>query len=129
MNRYPFNSENIIYNQYPKTFLGLIVIITFFSYGLFYTVYLYIVKYSKTIYRCLLFGFCQIILDFTMIFSNGLNLRFDKNMFFITIASIIGFVNAYFVNQDFDDNIISDYRKMELKTKSSSKLKIYNESF
>jgi len=38
-------------------------------------------------------------------------------MFFVTLASLIGFINAYLVNQDFDYNIISDYRQLELLNK------------
>jgi len=40
---------------------------------------------------------------------------FEKNFFYVSVLSIIGFVNAYFIREDFDFTIIDDFRKIELE--------------
>jgi hypothetical protein len=121
-NIYSFDSQTIIFDQHKNYYFGLFCVIVFFSYGLNFTMFLYLTKYTKTIYRCCFYGICQIIVDFTMLFTLGINEYFDKTMYYTCIASVIGFVNAYFVNQDFDESIISDFRKLELENKRKSKL-------
>ena len=115
MNRYFFYNNNIIYNNNRNFFFVSICFMTFFSHGLFFTLYLYLTRFTKTIYRCLFYGIFQIFIDLIMIFSNCMNLYFNKTIPIITIASLIGLVNAFFVNQDFEYNIISDYRNLDIK--------------
>jgi len=45
---------------------------------------------------------------------NAIVLFFEKTMFYVAIASILGFINTYFMGQDFDYNMITDFRVVEL---------------
>jgi MFS family permease len=128
LNKYFFNSQTIVYNEYKDYNFSIFCVICFFSYGLNFTMFLYLTKYTKTIYRCCFYGLCQIVTDFTMIFTLGINEYFDKCMYYTCIASLIGFVNAYFVNQDFDESIICDFRKLELEKRRKSRFLTINDN-
>ena len=57
MNRYSFYAENIVFAQFREYFFFNICFLTFFSHGLFFTMYLYLTKFTKTIYRCFFMEF------------------------------------------------------------------------
>ena len=129
MNKYYFNSIFIVFHDKRSTLFGLYNIILFFSYGLKFSVHMYLVKYTKTIYRCFFFGICEMIFSFFMVFSNGLDIYFEKNMFYISVASIYGFIITNFLNTEFDYSIVSDYRKLELNSNEKNKDNPYQNSY
>jgi hypothetical protein len=60
LNIYYFDSYVFTYDKNRRTFFSLICLITFFAYGLFYVLYLYLIKYTKTLYRCFFLGICYV---------------------------------------------------------------------
>ena len=113
LNIYTLNSPILNYEDNRYYFLSCIWIIFFFSNGLYYILLFYLTKYTKTIYRCLLIGIFYLIFIFCTVLSQLINFYFDKSMYIITISSIMGFVNSYFQDNEFD-SIISEYRKIIL---------------
>ena len=121
LNKYTFNSENINFDLNKNYYFLIFCFIAFFSYGLNVTMFMYLTKYTKTIYRCCFYGLCQIVIDNTMFFTSLVNEYFEKSMYFTAIAALVGFVNAFFVYQNFDESIINDYRKLDIDNKRQSK--------
>jgi hypothetical protein len=118
MNKDYFNSPNILAGTSQSFFIALLCVIAFFTYGLYLTMFIYLTKFTKTIYRCSFYGLVRIVVDTMMIFAFSLTQYFPNNMFYATIASIIGFVNAYFIDGEMGYNIISDFRKIEFDGQS-----------
>ena len=121
LNKYTFNSEDINFDLNKNYYFSIFCFIAFFSYGLNVTMFMYLTKYTKTIYRCCFYGLCQIVIDNTMFFTSLVNEYFEKSMYFTAIAALVGFVNAFFVYQNFDESIINDYRKLDIDNKRQSK--------
>jgi hypothetical protein len=95
--------------------VALMMIIIFFSIGLFMTMFFYLTKLTKTIYRCLFFGLCQEIISLMLFFSIPLAQYFEKSFVYVILISFIGFVNSYFIKNDGEFyTIIEDYRKIDL---------------
>jgi len=80
----------------------------------YFLMFFYLTKFTKTQYRCSFYGVCRIYFDLMMIMVNAIVLFFEKTMFYVAIASILGFINTYFMGQDFDYNMITDFRVVEL---------------
>lgn len=115
MNAYIFNSIEIIYEAHGSSLIGILFVVNFFATGVFTCVYFYLTKLTKTLFRCTFYGIFHCIFDVTTFFSLALSQYFEKNFFYVAVLSVIGFVNAYFIKEDFDFTIIGDYRKIELE--------------
>jgi len=95
-----------------RLFLG---VLTFFGFGLIFTLFFYLMKFTKTIYRCLFLGICHVIFDFILIFAFMSTHFFNVNMHYVTITSMFGMVNTILINGDMGYNIINDFRKIFIK--------------
>lgn len=115
MNVYTYNSVDIIFDRRGKTLLTFLFVITFFATGIYGVIFFYLTKLTKTLYRGTFFGVFRCILDFTFLISVALSQYFEKNFFYVSVLSIIGFVNAYFIKEDFDFSLVADFRQIELE--------------
>jgi hypothetical protein len=115
MNVYTYNSMDIIFKQRGATLLTFLFIVTFFSTALYGVMFFYLTKLTKTLYRCTYYGMFRCILDFTVLFSIALSQYFEKNFFYVSVLSVIGFVNTYFIQEDFDFTLVADFREIELE--------------
>jgi hypothetical protein len=112
MNSYKFNSIEIIYKDRRSSLVGILFILVFFATGVFSSLFFYLTKFTKTLYRCTFYGIFRFILDFTTFFSVALSQFFEKNFFYVSVLSVIGFVNIYFLQENFD-SIVEDFRVLE----------------
>jgi len=90
------------------------IIVFFFSNGLYFIMFFYLIKFTKTAYRCFFLGLFMFFHYFSLLFGNLIVLYFDKSFFYVAILSALGFVNTYFMYTDFEFSIISDYRKLDV---------------
>jgi hypothetical protein len=113
-----YNSPNILAENKQSFMMAILCVICFFTYGLYFTLFFFLTKFTKTLYRCFLYGWCCVIIDVMLIFASGLTQYFQKNMLYTTVASLIGFISAYFIDGDMGFNIVSDFRKIEIEENS-----------
>jgi hypothetical protein len=115
MNIYTYNSVDIIFERRGATLLTFLFVVTFFATGVYGVMFFYLTKLTKTLYRGTFYGVFRCILDFTMLFSIALSQYFEKNFFYVSVLSVIGFVNAYFIKEDFDFTLVADFRQIEFE--------------
>jgi MFS family permease len=112
------NKANLEYRR--RSLVAVMSIIIFFTTGLFVTMFFFLTKLTKTIYRCLFYGLCQEIISVMLFFSIPLSQYFEKNFIYVILISFIGFVNSYFIKNDIEFyTIIDDYRKIDLETENN----------
>jgi len=104
--------------NFEDQLLGLTFVLNFFIGALYFTMNFYITKFTKTLYRCFFFGICKVFFDLMMLLATLTSLFFEKSNFYISISSVLGLINTYFMYHDFDYTIISEFRKLELNNKS-----------
>ena len=63
-----------------------------------YVLYFYIIKLTKTIYRCSLLALAQIIYNLSFIIGFGLENFINGGYYFAGIFSGIAFINSFFIN-------------------------------
>ena len=115
LNTHYFNDFNL-YNEQNRPAKALIVsIITFFSYGLKFGLLFYLARFTKTIYRCSFFGFFKMVLDLFYFVSIVFTFYFEKSLTYSAIASMIGFVGAYFISDDFETDTICELRELNIE--------------
>ena len=115
INRYTYHSSKYEYDEIGRGWLNIyFCIIVFFTYGLYFSIYIYILQFSKTISRCLLIGVCKVVVNVAVIIANLALQYFDHSFFFVALASITGFIHTYFIYTDFDFSTIVDFRKIEI---------------
>lgn len=96
-----------------RNYEWIVLLMLFFSSGLFYILYMRIVLYSKTLYRSISFTFHSIIVAFSMIITLGVYVYFERNVLYVTVFSIIGLINNYFLKEE-NFYLISDFAKLEV---------------
>ena len=116
LNSFEYNSSKYEWSEKRGWLNFFLCIITFFSYGLCFIQTFYVIQFSKTISRCMIQGVVKITSGAAIILSSMINQNFDKSFFYMTIASITGWVHCYFIYSDFDFSIITDFRKIEIES-------------
>lgn len=106
-------NDNIVYslNSY---LLPLIVAISISFIGLEYVLYFFIIKLTKTIYRCTLLSNCQIIYDLCFVIGFGIEKYISGGYFYGSIFSIITIVNSLYINSSEDSLNIREMREIKL---------------
>ena len=109
-------SKLITYNSdFNKNInINCVISMAFFVNGLFYSIFLHLFSYTKTVYRCTFIGIYMLFIKITMLYCGTFNLIFDKNFIFIMMISIVGIFTAFFIEDKQDYNIISDKKKLEI---------------
>jgi hypothetical protein len=117
LNKYNHNLIfSYFYDKFQKTLRISAYVLSFFQWGIYYTTHIYMFKYSRTIYRCTLFGMIDIINKIAFIGAELIAIYFGRNLLIAAIASFIGLFTIIFltVNEQ-DQNIILDKKKFDNK--------------
>ena len=115
------DNENLIDNS-NKYLLPFVYILSFCFVCLDYVLYFFIIKLTKTIYRCSFLGNCQIIYNFCFLIGCGLEKYIAGGYYYACIFSIISIVNSIFINSSEDSLNISEMREIKFdETKSNEK--------
>ena len=105
-----------------KYLLPFVYLISFSFVSLDYIFYFFVIKLTKTIYRCLFLGSCQIIYDICFIISFGVEKYISGGYYYACIFSIISIVNSVFVNTSEDSLNIGEMREIKYdEAKSNEK--------
>ena len=96
-----------------KYLLPFVYMISFCFISLDYVLYFFILKLTKTIYRCSLLGNCQIIYDLCYIISFGMEKYISGGYYYACIFSIISIVNSIFINSSEDSLNIGEMREIK----------------
>ena len=115
------DNEKLI--DYSNSYLlPFVYILSFCFVCLDYVLYFFIIKLTKTIYRCSFLGNCQIIYNFCFLIGSGLEKYISGGYYYAFIFSIISIVNSIFINSSEDSLNISEMREIKFdETKSNEK--------
>lgn len=103
----PNNNNNII----------LFYFCSFFVHGLFFPFFIYITKFTRTIYRSSFYGFIHMIIFSIWMISVPLTQFFANNYFFLCLSSLVGFFISYFVVNNQDEILVQDFRRLVIDEK------------
>jgi len=115
LNNHYFNDINLYSEQNGSAKALIVSIITFFSYGLKFGLLYYITRFTKTIYTSSFFDFFKMILDLFYFAPFVFTFYFEKSLTYSAIASMSGFVGAYFISDDFESNTICELRELNVE--------------
>ena len=87
---------------------------------LHYSFYFLVIKITKTINRCSILAFAQIIYNFCFLIGIGLEKSISGGYFFSGLFSIIAIINAIFINSSDDSLNISEIREIKYDEKKAS---------
>ena len=109
---YNGKSENQLiekWNNYllPQVFVNSISLIC-----LDYVLYFFILKLTKTIYRCSVLASAQILYNLCFIIGIGLERFMKGGYYYAGIFSIIALINSFFINSSEDSLNISEMREI-----------------
>ena len=90
-----------------------IFIISISIFCLDYVLYFYIIKLTKTIYRCSLLAIAQIIYNLSFIVGFGLENYISGGYYFAGLFSGIALINSFFINSSDDSLNINDIREIK----------------
>ena len=114
---YYYSSFNIILDKVGSWLNWLLTIEYFFTHGVYFTLFLYLVKFSKTIYRCSFFGLIHSLICFNIIVVMGLCSLTTYNMIYSILISFMGIIITFFITTDIEDNFVVEARKVVNKSK------------
>lgn len=104
-----------IKNTRVNFMLNMILVNSFFAHGLYFQMFLYITKLSKTISRITYYGFIQLIFYLLFMLSIPLSKYFESNSLFVCQCSFVGFLISYFIRKSDIGTIVKDFRTLERK--------------
>jgi hypothetical protein len=113
-NLFEFNSILVMFNLRRGSLIGIFIVIFFFVTALYTYLNIFLIKLSRTLYRCTFLGLIRAIIDFTIFFSFGFIQFFEKEFYYVMIFCVIGFLITYFIKEEYGFTVISDFRKLEL---------------
>lgn len=99
-----FSSNNVI----------LLMACSFFAHGIYFPFFLYITKFTKTIYRTTFYGFIHMFILAIWMICVPLSQFFQSNYFFSCLSSLVGFLISYFVINNQDEILVQDFRRLVL---------------
>ena len=95
-------------NLLPEIFIVSISLIC-----LDYVLYFFIIKLTKTIYRCSVLSIAQIIYNLCFIIGIGLEQYIRGSFYYAGIFSLIAFINSFFINSSDDSLNINEIREIK----------------
>jgi hypothetical protein len=112
-----YNSIDIIYNKYLKALTAFIYLNCIANIGIQYSLYFFLTKLTKTIYRCSFYCICNILIDITFILSVSLEDSIEKTYTYSFLFSIISLIISCFIIRNEDSLNITDLREIKFNDK------------
>lgn len=111
-NQYNFGMMNIYYNKFYKMNQLYIHAIYFFYNGIYFYIHLFIIKISKTLYRCTMFSLHSIIILVSFIFADIFISEIKKPFLLLGFINLLCLVLILFLNEINDKpSLINDMKK------------------
>ncbi len=117
LNESLYNSIEIVNKKYNKTVTLCVYMVLISTVGLQYSVYFYLTKLTKTIYRCSFYGHCQVFIDLNFIISLFLENNIEKTYSYVCLFGIIALINSFFITSNEDSINITDIREIKFDDK------------
>ena len=111
--KYDDNRNDKLIDNGNSYLLPHIFIISISLFCLDYVLYFYIIKLSKTIYRCSLLSLAQIIYNLSFIVGFGIENFISGGYYFTGIFSGIALINSFFINSSDDSLNINNIREIK----------------
>lgn len=103
---------NIYYNKFYKMNQLYIHAIYFFYNGIYFYIHLFIIKISKTLYRCTMFSLHSIIILVSFIFADIFISEIKKPFLLLGFINLLCLVLILFLNEINDKpSLINDMKK------------------
>ena len=112
-----FNSIDIIYYKYINALIAFIYLVCISNVGIQYSLYFFLTKLTKTIYRCTFFGICNIFIDITFLISLSLEDSIEKTYSYTYLFALISFIISIFIIPNDDSLNITDLREIKFNDK------------
>ena len=112
-----YNSIDVIYYKYLKPLTAFIYFNCIANVGIQYSLYFFITKLTKTIYRCSFYGLCNIFIDITFLISIALEETIEKTYAYSNLFALISFIISIFIIPNDDSLNITDLREIKLNDK------------
>ena len=112
-----YNSIDIIYYKYINALIAFIYLVCISNVGIQYSLYFFLTKLTKTIYRCTFFGICNIFIDITFLISLSLEDSIEKTYSYTYLFALISFIISIFIIPNDDSLNITDLREIKFNDK------------
>ena len=112
-----YNSIDIIIKKYNKPLIAFIYLVSISNVGMQYSLYFFLTKLTKTIYRCSFYGICQIFIDATYFISLCLEENIEKTYAYVSLFALISLITSIFITSNEDSINITDYREIKFDDK------------
>ena len=112
-----YNSIDIIIYKYNKPLIAFIYLVSISNVGMQYSLYFFLTKLTKTIYRCSFYGICQIFIDATYFISLCLEENIEKTYAYVCLFALISLITSIFIISNEDSINITDYREIKFDGK------------
>lgn len=113
-----YNSIEIVIKKHNTILTICVLCVCISCAGLQYSLYFYLTKLTKTIYRCSFYGICHVFIDFTFVISLFLEATTEKTYAFACLFSIIALISSCFLTSNEDSINITDYREIKFDDKT-----------
>ena len=90
---------------------------SFFTTGIYFTLFLSLLQYSKTLYRCLFYGIINLIADGIFLVFLSFSSDSSTNMTYGIIVSLIGILISGYLNYEEKNNFVNEYHLVPRKLK------------
>ena len=112
-----YNSIEIINSKYINILTPFAYLVFISNVGMQYSLYFFLTKLTKTIYRCTFFGICHIFIDATFLFGICIEENIEKVYAYICLFSLITLITSIFITSNEDSINITDFREIRFNDK------------
>ena len=112
-----YNSIEIIINKYIKSLNIFIYFVSISNVGMQYSLYFFLTKLTKTIYRCTFYGICHVFIDATFFISLCLEENIEKTYAYVCLFALISLITSIFITSNEDSINITDFREIRFDDK------------
>ena len=112
-----YNSIDIIINKYMDALNAFIYLVSISNVGMQYSLYFFLTKLTKTIYRCTFYGLCHVFIDITFFISLYLEENIEKTYAYVCLFALISLITSIFITSNEDSLNIMDYREIKFDDK------------
>ena len=112
-----YNSIEIIMYKYMTPLTAFVYLVSISNVGMQYSLYFYLTKLTRTIYRCSFLGICNVFIDATFFISLCLEENIEKTYAFVFLFALISLITSLFITSNEDSINISDFRELRFDDK------------
>ena len=116
--RYNFGMINYFYRDYYIMNQFYIHAMYFAINGIYFYIHIFIIKISKTVYRCIVFSFHSILILISLILAEIFNTEIKKPFLLLGFINILCLILIIFLNEMNDlPNLVNDLKRIVEKVK------------